>query len=214
MAIPPDRRQPVSFGVTVGAGAIAGAALMFLLDPGRGAARRALVRDKAAHFVRRSGRFIKAASVDLANRSRGAARRLTPDPGHPAADDVVVAQIKSAIGRFVSHPGAVHVMIDNGAVRLDGPLLVDEMQPVLNAVRRIAGNRPINNGLRMGTPDGPVPGLQGQGAARRRGFRHQLRSPGVRALLGVTASGLALIAASRYMRSASAQKNVYRALPV
>lgn len=48
-----------------------GAGLMFLLDPGRGARRRALVRDKAIRATRKSRDAYEATRCDLGNRARG-----------------------------------------------------------------------------------------------------------------------------------------------
>src|SRR5258706_11134393 len=56
-----DRENKIA--LFVGAGL--GAALMFMLDPGRGARRRALVRDKTAKIFRRGGRVIHDRTEDI-----------------------------------------------------------------------------------------------------------------------------------------------------
>jgi hypothetical protein len=190
----PTPRQPFLPAINLTsliAGVSAGAALMFVFDPARGAARRARLSDQFAHFIRRAGQSAQAAALDIANRGRGAIHGVLDRRHHGAVlDDVLVARIRSAIGRLVTHPGSVHVMIDNDAVRLDGPVLRGEMEPVLAAVSRLTAGKPIQNGLVVREP-GHVPGLQGAGTPPRHGVGHKLRSPGVRLLLGVAACGVA-----------------------
>lgn len=50
-----------------------GAALAFILDPERGARRRALVRDKAVRSARLTGDALDATMRDMSNRTRGIA---------------------------------------------------------------------------------------------------------------------------------------------
>ena len=97
-------------GLGILGGLCIGAALMYFLDPDRGRRRRHLVRDQLVHAGRVSGDAVDATSRDLRNRARGvaAAARGRLRPGE--ADDAVVAErVRSAIGRVVSHPGAVTV---------------------------------------------------------------------------------------------------------
>src|SRR5215510_227962 len=82
-----------------------GAALMYLLDPDRGARRRALARDKAVHFGRVAGERLGARSRDLRNRARGlAARTRRAKPEETPGDDVLEARMRSEIGRAARHP--------------------------------------------------------------------------------------------------------------
>ena len=53
-----------------------GAALMYMLDPGRGARRRAVARDKAAKYARIAGERLGKRSRDLKNRARGLAAEI------------------------------------------------------------------------------------------------------------------------------------------
>ena len=77
-----------------------GAALMYLLDPDRGARRRALARDKAVRFGRVAGERLGARSRDLRNRAQGLAAKMKhqkseePLPGEPheSAEDVPAFQ--------------------------------------------------------------------------------------------------------------------------
>jgi len=57
-------------GVAIGAGT------MFLLDPDRGARRRALIRDKGVRAANKTTDGLDALTRDVANRTRGAAASL------------------------------------------------------------------------------------------------------------------------------------------
>ncbi len=66
------------------AGVGTGAALMYFLDPDRGARRRALVRDKAVALGNDARRTLNTASQDLSNRAYGVyaqtSRSITGNP--------------------------------------------------------------------------------------------------------------------------------------
>jgi hypothetical protein len=71
-----------------------GAALMYLLDPDRGARRRALARDKAIHLGRVTGERLGARSRDLRNRAQGVAARAKRGKSNEAPpDDVLEARV-------------------------------------------------------------------------------------------------------------------------
>src|SRR5215813_9961084 len=63
--------------VAVGAALGAGAGLMYLFDPDRGACRRATLKDGATHMLNKTGSVAGAASRDLANRARGLAAQAS-----------------------------------------------------------------------------------------------------------------------------------------
>ena len=60
-----NRMWPILGGIGVGAG------LMYILDPDRGKARRAVARDKVTGAVNRTGKALGKKSRDLSNRARG-----------------------------------------------------------------------------------------------------------------------------------------------
>ncbi len=57
------------FGILVGVGA--GLGLMYLLDPDRGARRRALIRDKAVGLKNDITQMAEAKATDMRNRAQG-----------------------------------------------------------------------------------------------------------------------------------------------
>jgi BON domain-containing protein len=156
--------------------ALAGAALMFFLDPITGRRRRALARDQFTRGINRAGRFSRAAARDIANRATGIRAGRQP---RVVSDDVLRDRVKTRLGRVVSHPGAVHVMVERGVVRLDGAVLADELKPLFEAITGVDGVREIDNRLLVSEHGEHIPGLQGAGTPPRHKVRHLMRAPGV-----------------------------------
>lgn len=67
----PRRRSRADSGWWLAVGAAVGAGLMYLLDPIAGGRRRALVRDKATKWARKTGEAVDGQSRHLRNRARG-----------------------------------------------------------------------------------------------------------------------------------------------
>jgi hypothetical protein len=108
--------------------------------------------------------------------------------------------VRTAFGRIVSHPGAVHLGVTDGVVRLDGAVLANELAALLAAVRDVEGVRAIDNRLEVRMHAGDVPGLQGAGTPPRRSVRRLLRAPGVQVtafVSGVVTAGCVALAWSR-----------------
>ncbi len=164
---------------------------MFMLDPTQGRRRRAVARDKAAHVSRRTGRFLSVSARDTGHRLEGLRARMRPglQPGD-VPDHTLLARVRSAIGRAVSHPGAVHVMVEDAIVCLDGAVLASEADALGAAVRGVEGVMAIDNRIRICVNPGHVPGLQGAGTTRSP-WRHLTRSPMVRLCAGVGGAALA-----------------------
>lgn len=182
-------------------GAGIGASVMYYLDPNLGRRRRALARDKVAHGVNQASRGLDVAGRDVANRARGlAAQARSRLRDEPVADEVLVERVRARIGRLVSHPGAIEVAACDGIVTLSGPILQDEVRPLLHHVRRVPGVRYTENCLTEYTEPGRIPGLQGE-AARGPGavfeYFQDRWSPAARLVAGLAGGALGAYGASR-----------------
>ncbi|WP_433166984.1 BON domain-containing protein [Kribbella sp. CA-247076] len=163
-----DRGHPFlkSAGLTV-AGLCAGMVTEYLLDPERGRARRAKIRDKSARAAHGMD-GLTGVSRDLTNRGRGmamAARyRFT---GRTADDAVLHDRVRAELGRCVSHPHALQVRVDGGSVTLVGDVLADEEKMAKHAVKRIPGVKNVDTQWTVHEEPGDVPTLQGKGRRKR-----------------------------------------------
>jgi osmotically-inducible protein OsmY len=146
-------------------GMIVGAGLMYMLDPGRGARRRALLRDQVvhgAHELEDAGERLVGRSEHMRNRVRGAMANARARRRPEVVDDSVLeARVLSEIGRAVSNPGAIDVAARAGRVTLSGPVLEDEAEKLLASVGSVRGVEEVENRLDVHAEAGAVAGLQG-----------------------------------------------------
>jgi uncharacterized membrane protein len=175
-------------------GLILGAGLMYLLDPDRGARRRALLRDQATHAGRKLGEGLDATARDVSNRARGKAAELRSRIERRSPDDVVLHErVRSAMGRAVSHPGAIEADVFEGRVTLIGAVLEAELDELLKSVRRVRGVTEVINELEVHQDARGVPSLQG-GQPRPAGseLSGENWTPTKRTLMGVVGGLLTL----------------------
>ena len=177
-----------------------GLGLMYILDPDRGRRRRALVRDKLASAANKAPDAISATARDLSNRARGvAAQAGSMFSSEEVTDEVLVARVRSKMGRVVSHPHSLKVTANQGRVTFSGPVLAHEVDELLACVSAVPGVIEIDNQLEVRKEAGAVPGLQG--GRRRPGDRFELLqenwSPTARLLAGAAGSALAVYGLSR-----------------
>jgi uncharacterized membrane protein len=175
------------------AGALAGAGLMYLLDPDRGARRRALVRDQAVRARHRFAEGAEATGRDLRNRARGTAAQLRSRiRKESAGEEILHERVRSALGRAVSHPGAIEVLVSQGRVTLQGQVLAHELDELLRTVGSVRGVSEVNNELEVRASGEGVPALQG---GRRREARPELAqenwAPAIRVLAGAVGGAVA-----------------------
>ena len=148
-------------------GLLVGLGLAYLLDPDRGARRRALVRDKATSAGRKLADGVDAKTRDLRNRTGGAAASLRSRfRKEEVGDEVLHERVRSAIGRAVSHPGAIVVSAHEGRVTLSGHVLEHELDDLLRTARGVRGVSELVNELQVHREADNVPALQGEGARR------------------------------------------------
>ena len=178
-----DTRSLLS-GIAIGAVAAS------ILDPGRGARRRALLRDKAVRATRVTGDAFETTMRDLANRTRGFAAETRGWIEERAVDDArLLERVRARLGRVSSHPRAINVEAQGGQVTLHGPVLSSEVQDLLSAAAGVRGVRSVINELEPhDSPEG-VPALQGRGrpAGPRLDLLQSRWAPATRALVGAAA---------------------------
>lgn len=114
---------------TLGAAA-AGALAMYYLDPELGARRRALLAELVRGGLPGEARL---------GRGRGVRRALRTAHTDPRSDAELRDRVRSALDRMVSHPGALHVRVDDGVVHLSGRMLALERAGMLAQVQRMPG---------------------------------------------------------------------------
>jgi hypothetical protein len=180
-----------------------GAALAFILDPDRGARRRALVRDKAVRGTHVTGEALNATARDLANRSRGiVAATRGRWFGEFVDDDRLVARVRAKLGRVCTHPRAIDVDARDGEVTLRGPILSNEVDNVLGMSASVRGVNSVVNGLEPHDSPERVPSLQGEGrvAGPSLDVFQSNRAPATRALVSAGALAAAGLAMAAYAR--------------
>jgi hypothetical protein len=186
--------------VLVGAGI--GAAVVFMLDPGRGGRRRALVRDKIVRATRLTRDGLDATARDVGNRARGiaAATRGRLWNGE-VSDDTLVERVRAKLGRASSHPRAIDVLASNGVITLRGPILASEVNNVIAITRSVRGVEDVINHLQSHENALGIPSLQGDGriAGPSLDIMQRNWAPATRALVGagVVATGICLAAFAR-----------------
>ena len=151
-----DRQHRLTLLMGIGLGA----ALMFVLDPDRGARRRALVRDKSVKLLRRGGRTVRDRSVDIGNRIGGTASEIRAKLKPPPTDIQIEASVRAELGHNVEHPKAIEVVVDGGNVILRGNVLEDELDDLLSTVRSVRGVRDVRSELEVQVAPGDTPSLQ------------------------------------------------------
>jgi CBS domain-containing protein len=139
-----------------------GAALMYLLDPARGKARRRQLLDRAQSACRQSGKLADQIKHDIANRARGVAAETKSFWRHEIVpDEKLLGRVRTKLGRWTSHPHAIDVRVERGRVILGGPILADEVERLLAVLARIPGVTNVENRLEMHASAEGVPMLQG-----------------------------------------------------
>jgi hypothetical protein len=146
------------------AGVGLGATLAFMLDPGAGGRRRALVRDKAIWSAKRTARALDATARDVAHRTTGiaAATRGRWSSGE-VDDETLLERVRAKLGRVCSHPHAIDVEPRDGEVTLRGPILAAEIDDVLATAASVRGVRAVVNELEPHKSADGIPSLQGEG---------------------------------------------------
>lgn len=128
-----------------------GVGLMYMLDPSVGPRRRALVRDKARAYWRKTGALIEQTARDARNRTRGlVSEARTQFRGAEVPDDTVLeARVRAQLGHAISHGGAIRVNAHQGRVTLSGPISPSAADKLLETVASVVGVTEVVNHLEV-----------------------------------------------------------------
>jgi hypothetical protein len=139
-----------------------GAVAMFLLDPDRGARRRALLRDQVVHETHKKREAVQIMGRDFVNRSKGLRHRVRSKmDGKQVPDELLVERARAEIGHVVSHSGAVQITCENGLMALSGPILASELEACLRHMQMIPGVYQVLNNLDIHASSEHISALQG-----------------------------------------------------
>ena len=131
-----------------------GAAMMYFLDPARGARRRAVATDRAESLIRSGADELERRSVQARDRVTGLVARTRAPIGAEEPTDVQLAErVRAALGHHSDHMRELETTVQDGIVTLRGTLPSDELREVLRAVRRVRGVRGVHDELNLQEPD-------------------------------------------------------------
>lgn len=125
-----------------------GAAIMYFLDPDRGARRRNMVRDQVAAAARSAADSLQDRTAHVRNRAVGAAAevrsRITEDE---VADEQLVARVRAQLGHHVERVRPIQVAAESGTVTLSGTVREEELPTVLATVEKVRGVEHVESRL-------------------------------------------------------------------
>src|SRR6516162_316734 len=98
-------------------GLSSGASLIYFFDPVSGKRRRAMLRGQVVRLLHQLDQCLDATWSDTRQRARGIAASarsiMGGDEGMPT-DRALTARVRSKLGRYCSHPHAIHVWARGG----------------------------------------------------------------------------------------------------
>src|SRR5207245_1201359 len=103
---------------------LVGAGLMYFLDPARGRKRRARMIEAANHAQRIERELVGKAVRDAQHRARGVTERIKHPLASEVSDGVLRGRARAALGRVVSHPGAIEIEVLERRAVMRGPVLM------------------------------------------------------------------------------------------
>ncbi|HEU5174789.1 MAG TPA: BON domain-containing protein [Gemmatimonadaceae bacterium] len=146
---PPASETRRPSGPTLGAllaGAGIGAALMYFLDPNRGARRRHVFADKALSVARDIQRGVRDTTMASRHRAAGKLAELRAQMGdEDVSDERLVARVRAELGHHVERARPIEVAAEEGVVTLRGPVQEAEVSDVIAAVGKVRGVQRVEN---------------------------------------------------------------------
>jgi uncharacterized membrane protein len=186
-------------------GAALGGAAMFFLDPEKGRRRRALVRDQAVKATSNVKHLVASGKRDLAHRGSVATGRVRSFfKRRPASDPVLVERVRSKMGHYVAHPGAIDVSAFAGHVTLSGSIFAHERDELIEAIGSVPGVSEVFDELAVYETAEGISELQGgrERRAIRPGGAQESWAPGTRLVTGAAGTTLTMYALMRRSRFA------------
>ena len=133
--------------------AMAGAAMMYFLDPAWGRSRRAWLQQKAGSVGRDVRRREHALARHTLDHVQGALHTIhgVVDGAEDVDDVVLVERVRTALGRTIANPHGIEVKAFDGRVVLRGPVTPEELAEIVACTQRVRGVREVDNRLSPNT---------------------------------------------------------------
>ena len=135
---------------TLLAGIGIGAAIMYFLDPGRGARRRHVLADKAVSRVHDAQHGARDVALGMRNRATGTIAEVRGRlRDEEVSDDQLVARVRAELGHHVERVRPIEVVAEGGAVTLRGAVSAEDLPRVVATVERVRGVQRVVNNLEI-----------------------------------------------------------------
>jgi osmotically-inducible protein OsmY len=128
--------------LSIAAGAVFGATVMYFCDPHRGKSRRTRLQEKAASAAKRGGHELAKKAEDVLNRAKGAVAeaRAAFERGEEVVDDDIVAErVRSHMGHVTEHAGGIQTEVANGVVTLRGTVSRERKRSLVDEILAVPG---------------------------------------------------------------------------
>jgi uncharacterized membrane protein len=172
------------FAYLLGAGW--GAGLMYFFDPEKGKQRRSLISDQMAKVQKNADDAVEIGVRDLQNRLRGITVETSARFSKGQTSDWVLSErVRSKLSFLTQHPGAIETQVQNSTLFLNGDILQDDLDRVIEGISEVRGIRNIENRLNVYDDPGNIPSLQEDNGPMRPELRPGQWSPSTRLLAGI-----------------------------
>ena len=133
----------------IGLGLGAGAGAMYFLDPQRGKKRRAIAQAKLQRATRMAQAALEVTSQDLQHRVEGARSKITRvfQSQGEVNPEILESRVRAKMGHIIARPHSIHVATKGHVIRLSGEVHPSDIEPLLNAVRKVPGVLDVEDAL-------------------------------------------------------------------
>lgn len=98
--------------------------------------------------------------MDLAHRARGLVAEAESGLTHEqVSDDVLVARVRSRLGRAVQHPSLIRTEAKQGRIIVTGEVLTDEVDALIESIVGVRGVSSVENRLDIYQHEEEMPGV-------------------------------------------------------